>query len=253
MLTVDFDRLSITEGERVLDLGCGQGRHTFEALKRGARVVALDQNEDDLAHVQQWVDAMVEAGEIKPLDTPVAVRGDALALPYQDGHFDRVIAAEILEHIPDDEGAIAEIVRVLKPGGMAAITVPRAWTERICWKLSDAYHEVEGGHVRIYGEDELINALTGAGLQLLEKHHAHALHSPYWWLKCASGIDRETALTRAYHKVLVWDLMKRPLLTRAAEKALDPVLGKSLVLYLRKPYLSGEPPKPRTRLPLLSS
>jgi SAM-dependent methyltransferase len=251
MLTVEFDRLSITEGERLLDLGCGQGRHTFEALKRGAAVVAFDRNEDALTHTQQGVDAMVEAGEIKPQEEPVAVRGDALALPYADGSFDRVIAAEILEHIPDDGATIAEIVRVLKPGGMAAVTVPRRWPERICWKLSDRYHEVEGGHVRIYRGDELVGLLRAAGLELLESHHAHALHSPYWWLKCAVGVDRETALTRAYHKVLVWDLTKQPRLTRTAEKALNPVLGKSLVLYLRKPYLSAEAPKPRTRLPVI--
>lgn len=65
--------------------------------------------------------------------------------------------------------------------------------------------------------------------------HAHALHSPYWWLKCAVGVEKENALTRAYHRLLVWDMMKRPRLTVTAERLLNPVLGKSLVLYLRKP------------------
>ncbi len=81
--------------------------------------------------------------------------GDALALPYADGTFDCVIASEILEHIPDDDAAIAELVRVLKPGGALAVTVPRWLPERICWLLSDEYHANEGGHIRIYRADEL--------------------------------------------------------------------------------------------------
>jgi hypothetical protein len=66
-------------------------------------------------------------------------------------------------------------------------------------------------------------------------HHAHALHAPFWWLKCAVGVDRDTAVVRAYHRLLVWDLMKRPWLTRTAERLLDPVLGKSLVVYADRP------------------
>lgn len=238
MLTIDFDRLGLREGERFIDIGCGAGRHTFEALRRGADAVALDQNAEDLRGIDEMVEAMAEAGEIKRPDAPVTLNADALALPFDDGHFDRVIASEILEHIPDDRAAIAEIARVTRPGGTVAVSVPRRWTEQICWALSDAYHEVEGGHVRIYRGSELVRLLTEAGLQPLGQHHAHALHSPFWWLRCAVGVEKETdanLLTRSYHKLLVWDLMKRPWLTRTAERALDPVLGKSLVLYLAKP------------------
>ncbi len=133
MLTVDFDRFPIREGDQLLDLGCGAGRHTFEALRLGAEVTAVDMNAEDLAGVEQIVTAMAEAGEIKPQDGPVTLQADALALPFPDGSFDRVIAAEVLEHIPDDNGAIAEIVRVTRPGGLVAVTVPRLGPERVCW------------------------------------------------------------------------------------------------------------------------
>jgi SAM-dependent methyltransferase len=235
MLTVDFDRFLVREGDTLLDLGCGQGRHTFEALRRGAEVTAVDMNAEDLADVEAMVNAMVDAGEIKPQDGSVTRRADALALPFADGTFDRVIAAEVLEHIADDRGAIAELVRVAKPGGFVAVTVPRYGPERVCWMLSREYHEVEGGHVRIYRGSELQSRLEAAGLEYTGHHHAHALHAPYWWLKCAVGVNRDTAATRAYHRLLVWDLMKRPVLTTTAERALNPVLGKSLVLYFRKP------------------
>jgi SAM-dependent methyltransferase len=236
MLTVDFDRLGLLAGDRVLDMGCGAGRHAFEMFRRGGDVVAFDQDGDVLAAVLDLFGAMRDAGEV-PLGAEADIKqGDALALPFVDGEFDRVVAAEVLEHIPDDAGAIAELARVLRPGGTMAVTVPRWLPEKVCWALSDEYHEVEGGHVRIYTADELVGKLTAAGLVYEGRDHVHGLHSPYWWIKCAVGVTRERhPLVRAYHRLLVWDIMKKPLATRLAERALDPLIGKSLVLYLRKP------------------
>ena len=100
---------------------------------------------------------------------------------------------------------------MLRPGGTIAVTVPRWLPEKICWALSDAYHEVEGGHVRIYTGDELVAKLERAGLVFDGKDHAHGLHSPYWWLKCAVGVDNDkNPLVKAYHQVLVWDIMRTP-------------------------------------------
>lgn len=233
MLTVDFARFPVAAGERVLDLGCGFGRHAFEAYRRGAHVIAVDRSPEEVTQVTAMFRAMVAAGEAPAEVTAQAVRADLLALPFPSGHFDVVIASEVLEHIPDDARAIAEIARVVRPGGRVAVTVPRWWPERVCWALSRDYHDVAGGHVRIYRGDELAHRLAGAGLRPRGSHHAHALHAPYWWLNCALGQD--SMLSRAYHQVLVWDIMKRPRATRWTEQALNPVLGKSFVLYADKP------------------
>ncbi|MBB5913439.1 SAM-dependent methyltransferase [Nocardia transvalensis] len=236
MLTVDFDRLGIGPGTRVIDVGCGQGRHSFEAYRRGGDVVAFDQNADDLADVKVMFGAMAEAGEAPAYAKAEAVQGDALALPYDNEEFDIVVASEILEHIPEDDRAIAELVRILKPGGALVVTVPRWLPERICWLLSDEYHANEGGHVRIYRADELRGKIARTGLRFIHSAHAHALHAPYWWLKCAVGVNKtDSKVVGAYHRMLVWDMMKRPWLTRAAETALDPVIGKSVAVYFTKP------------------
>ena len=116
-----------------------------------------------------------------------AAQGDALRLPFADGAFDRVIASEVLEHIPDDEAAMAELARVLRPGGTMAVTVPRCGPEFVNWALSDDYHDVPGGHVRIYRRASWSSRLQGAGLRPVGSHHAHGLHSPYWWLRCLVG------------------------------------------------------------------
>jgi SAM-dependent methyltransferase len=235
VLTVDYDRLDVRTGMTVLDLGCGEGRHAFEAYRRGARVVALDHGASEVATTRQWLDAIAAIGEAPAGAAAEVVRGDLLALPVPDASVDRVIAAEVLEHIPDDVTALAEIARVLKPGGRVAVTVPRYGPERLCWALSDAYHANEGGHVRIYRGSDLRDRLAAAGLRPAGRHHAHALHAPYWWLKCAVGVERDAAVVRAYHRFLVWDLTERPRVTRVAERMLDPILGKSLVVYADKP------------------
>jgi len=235
MLTVDYRRLGVGPGERLLDLGCGGGRHAFEAARRGARVVALDAQPDEVAQVRDTIGAMVEAGQVRAADGAGVVQGDALRLPFADHAFDRVIAAEVLEHIPDDSTAMAELARVLRPGGTMAVTVPRLGPEAVNWALSHEYHDVPGGHVRIYRRSTLVRRLNRAGLRLRQSHHAHALHSPYWWLRCWVGPRRDDhPLVRAYHRLLVWDIVKAPRLTRLSERLLNPVLGKSLVVYLEK-------------------
>ena len=94
------------------------------------------------------------------------MRADARRLPFDDGEFDVVIAAEVLEHIHEDSAAIAELRRVLRPGGLIAVTVPRWWPERVCWALSREYHDVPGGHVRIYRRGQLADRLRRSGLVL---------------------------------------------------------------------------------------
>jgi len=243
LLTVRFDDLGVQPGDLLLDMGCGAGRHAFESYRRGARVVAFDYSAAELKDVGALFAAMREGGEagMEPGSLAVTANGDALRLPFADATFDRIIASEVLEHVSDDQQALDEIRRVLKPGGTLAATVPSWLPEQVCWALSDEYHApfVEGGHVRIYTEPRLRARMRRAGLAPGHAHHAHALHSPYWWLKCAVGpTNDEHPLVQAFHRLLVWDITgAQPMatVTRWTERLLNPVLGKSLVVYARKP------------------
>jgi SAM-dependent methyltransferase len=244
MLTVDYDTLGLEPGDLLLDLGCGFGRHAFEAMRRGARVVACDMAQAELVQVRSMFGALHDAGDVPDGSMGATARGDATRLPFADGTFDRIIASEVMEHIPNDVGALTELTRVLRPGGTIAITVPSWLPEKVCWALSDEYHApiAEGGHVRIYTESGLRSLMRGAGLEPGAVGHAHALHSPYWWLRCAVGPSNDDhPLVKAYHKLLVWDIESQPLVTRAAEKVLAPLLGKSVVLYGTKPALVEVP------------
>jgi SAM-dependent methyltransferase len=238
VLTIRFDRLGVRPGDLVLDAGAGFGRHAFELARQGADVVALDYSASEVVSTRATFGAMAEASEI-PAERYVGVlQGDATGLPFADDSFDRVITSEVLEHIQADTAAIAEFVRVLKPGGTFAATVPTWLPEKINWMLSDEYHAPKsvGGHVRIYSATELKAKLRSAGLDVLGSHHAHALHSPYWWLKCAVGPRREDSRSvNAYRRMLEWEITQQPAGMKLVERALAPALGKSFIVYAHKP------------------
>lgn len=221
-----------------LDAGAGFGRHAFEAARQGATVYALDWAQEEVAATRFMFDGMVKSNEIPPANFGGALRGDATRLPFPDNTFDCVVTSEVLEHIQNDVAAIAELHRVLKPGGTLGVTVPTWWPEKINWMLSDEYHAPKsvGGHVRIYSATELKAKLRSAGLEVRGSHHAHALHSPYWWLKCAVGPTKnDHPLVAKYRKFLEWDIIEGPTSTRIAEKVLSPILGKSFIVYSQKP------------------
>ena len=237
MLTVRYDRLELQPGDRLLDLGAGGGRHAFEAMRRGAAVTALDADPGEVKDVSWMMKGIADDDSQVALNqgTGAAVVGDAVGLPFPSGAFDRVIAAEVMEHVPADRAALDELSRVLRPGGTIAVTVPRWWPELVTWAISDDYHNKPGGHIRIYRRSVLADRMRAAGLEPYASHHAHSLHTAYWWLRAAVGVDRtDHPLVQAYHRVLVWDITAHTPLTRWPEAVLNPVIGKSVVIYARK-------------------
>jgi SAM-dependent methyltransferase len=238
MLTVNYDTLGLQRDDVLLDLGAGFGRHGFEAARRGARVVSCDFAEPEMRQVRNTLYAMSEVGEITFDRNAGTLQGDAQQLPFADNSFERIVASEVMEHVPSDSIAMGEMARVLKPGGVLAVTVPAFGPERVCWALSDDYHApaVVGGHVRIYTRAQLRNSLKIAGLQPFAHHRVHALHSPYWWVRCAVGVRNDShLLVKKYRRLLEWEIETQPKSLAVAEKVLAPVLGKSMVVYARKP------------------
>ena len=235
MITVDFRRLAVRPGFKILDIGCGSGRHTAAAYElAGTFAVGADLNYADVAR----------AGERLRFHDRLGAHGggswslstaDICSLPFKTAAFDLVICSEVLEHIPADGAAMGEIIRVLKPGHHLVVSVPRFFPEKICWLLSDEYFNANQGHVRIYRRNSLVARLQRRGVTHWATHFAHSLHTPYWWLKCLVGPTRENSPgVNLYNRFLTWDIMQKPPLTRWLDRLLNPVLGKSLVLYCVK-------------------
>ncbi|MGB5325862.1 MAG: class I SAM-dependent methyltransferase [Pseudomonadales bacterium] len=231
MLTIDPSKMQLRRGDRVLDLGCGEGRHTIGlALLSDVDVVGVDLDLQDLSVAAtrgaEYFDASARCHWCC---------ADGLRLPFADNSFDKIICSEVLEHIPDYQGMLEEIERILSKDGLLAISVPRRWPEKICWWLSDAYHQVDGGHIRIFKARKLRDEIAAFGFAHYARHWAHALHAPFWWLKCLFWKTQDSnLLVKAYHRMLVWDLLQKPWLTQTLERLLNPVLGKSVVMYFKR-------------------
>ncbi len=238
MITVDFARIAVEPGFRILDIGCGSGRHTGKAYGfKDVTVIGSDLNFTDLTEAKNRLHFHDAVGESGGGVWGLTV-ADIRRLPFADDSFDIVICSEVMEHIPEHQTAAKELVRVLKPGRELVVSVPRYLPEWICWKLSDDYGKANQGHVRIYRKKPLIALLENCGVNHRDAHFAHGLHSPYWWLKCLVGPTRsDAALVNLYHRFLVWDIMKKPRLTGLLDRFLNPFIGKSLVLYFHKPAM----------------
>lgn len=234
MQTVEFSHFPLVSGDWVLDLGCGEGRHVISAyVAADVHSVGIDLSVDDLKTTREKFADFEEPGnEAKSFGLSSA---SALALPFADNSFDKVICSEVLEHIDDYQAALREIGRVLKPGGLFCASVPRRWPEQICWALSEGYYQTPGGHLRIFRSSQLRGEIEHLGFDHYHRHWAHALHAPFWWLQCLFWERRDDSwLVRQYHRLLVWDLMERPAVTRVLEKLMNPLMGKSVVMYFRK-------------------
>ena len=234
MLTVDFNLFKIKNGDRVLDCGCGDGRHTWEVCRlEDCLVCSLDISEIDLKKTKLITKYMDQAGEAKGWGE--AMLGDVLSLPFKDACFDKIICSEVLEHLEDDEQGIRELARVLKEKGSIVVTVPTYLTEIIYWKLDKDYHNHPGGHVRRYQASQLINSLRKNNLKLYAIRYKHALHSIYWLLRCIFKLKNENArIPSFYHKLLVHQIVTKSRFINLIENICNFFFPKSIAIYTKK-------------------
>jgi SAM-dependent methyltransferase len=142
IIRAELDRLALPAGSRVLDAGCGSGRTLVELADYG-EVTGIELND--------------EAAELaRDRGLGEVVVGRLEELPWDDGTFDLITCLDVIEHVPDDVGALRELLRVSRPGGWLLVTVP---AYQALWSL----HDEANHHYRRYARSSLRGAALAAG------------------------------------------------------------------------------------------
>ena len=233
MLTFDFKKINLPPGSKVLDVGCGEGRHIFGILNEFENVYCygLDQDVPSLDKCKEGLEFFKELD----LNDTVFQEGSVYKLPFKESFFDLIICSEVLEHLDDYHGAINEIYRVLKPRGKFLTSVPSYWPEKICWSLSSGYQNMPGGHVRIFKKRQVINEIIDHGFMYDHSERFHGLHSAYWWLRCLFWKTQDSNyFVKIYKKFLEYQILQSPSWLNNFEKIINPIFAKSIAFYFKK-------------------
>jgi len=145
-------RRELEPGERVVDLGCGDGTFTAAIAQAGARPIGVDVAEAALARARKQHEALDL--RLAPLD------GE---LPLADGEVTLVWATEVIEHVADTARWLGEIRRVLAPGGRLLLTTPNHPRALILFHGLDRYAEPLGDHLHLYTRNSLNATLRNLG------------------------------------------------------------------------------------------
>jgi ubiquinone/menaquinone biosynthesis C-methylase UbiE len=138
--TIDVAAMGVAKEGLVLDLGAGGGRHALRAAELGYKAFALDLAPDGLLEMKSWIESVSQGSLMVS-----SIVADGTSLPFKDETFDAVICSEVLEHLENPKDVLAEVARVVKPGGKVGLSVPRTYPEAICWLISKEYHSAKGG------------------------------------------------------------------------------------------------------------
>jgi SAM-dependent methyltransferase len=148
----------------VVDIGCSAG-HLLEDLRRSA-------SQATLIGVDLVANGLLSAHSAVP--KALLLQADVCALPLADASVDAVVSASVLEHVPDDERALAEICRIMRPGARAVIVIPLG-------PGNYDYYDRLLGHARRYARGELAGKASRAGLRVVEEINLGALLYPAFW------------------------------------------------------------------------
>ena len=233
MLTFNLKKYDLKNDGVLLDVGCGEGRHIFGVMQDYPlmKCIGIDMDHESIKIAEEGYDyfkSISHAGA-------EFLKGSAYNIPFPDNFFDLVVCSEVLEHLHEYNDAVKEMHRVLKPGGKLYASVPASWPEKICWNLSKDYQNQPGGHLRIFNQKKLVSEIQEEGFIFLSSDRFHAIHSPYWWLRCFFWNSQDSNfIVKLYKKILERHILKKPLLIDIIDKLLNPILGKSFSMYFEK-------------------
>jgi 2-polyprenyl-3-methyl-5-hydroxy-6-metoxy-1,4-benzoquinol methylase len=242
-----FRGFSVSAEDSVLDIGCGAGGATLFCARRGAHVVFIDA-----------VAEKIESLRARVADTPAqraeGFVSDSLPLPVERESMSRVIAMEVLEHVPDPAAFLAEMARVGKPGALYLLAVPDELSEKMQQGLAPDYYFREPNHIHIFGREQFARMVSDAGLEVVQRD-SYGFFWAFWmllyWTQARTfgdAFDGEAhdVVQPPYPPLLndwarLWEQFIRIPEAAPVKQALDKLLPKSQIIIARKPEASGLP------------
>ncbi len=163
----------IRADDRVLDVGCGDGGNIYFAGQQGAHVTFVDIDASRVAETERRA-KQSRAREIVPIVS------DCTPIPLPDGYATVVICTEVIEHVPDAEAFVAELVRVGAPGARYFVSVPDPAMERLQKPLAPPSYFEAPNHVRVLQHAEFEALLRNQGL-IVDRHTTYGFYWALWW------------------------------------------------------------------------
>jgi len=227
---IDLEALEAGPGDRIVDVGCGDGALAELLARSGMHVTGVE----PAGYLRERFRDRLEG--IDPASS--VVDGLADRLPFADGEVTHVVMTEVLEHVPEPAAALAELRRVLAPGGLLCLSVPTSYTELVFWRLHPRYAE-NATHERIFTKPELQRLIDRAGLKI-ERWEGRNFRPAISWVFHASlrsRADHTGAILEHefvdYAIGAVWRVLRFVGLLGAVEAIGNRIWAKSWYVYCR--------------------
>jgi ubiquinone/menaquinone biosynthesis C-methylase UbiE len=223
----------VNADDTVVDVGCGDGALIHFCARLGAEVIFIDRDEAALAKTT----AKIEASGAR---AHRAIQSDCNPIPLEDNSGDLVICTEVLEHVPDPQVFLQELIRVTRPGGQLLITVPDSRSEQFVAATAPPQYFMEPNHIRIFTAEQFRELVKSAGLEIESQQFVGCFWSIYWplsWLTCEpeSGLPVDNPHPITDHWTRLWGEVQNHPHGHKIRDALNQLLPKAQSIVARKP------------------
>lgn len=226
-----FDGFRVSSADVVVDFGCGPGHSCAIAGEAGSEVVAIDIDPSAVECARHMV-------KQTPARSFRGLAGERATQDLPDGMATVVLAQEVLEHIAAPADALAELVRIGRPGARYLISAPDPASERLMRAVAPAWYFERPGHINVFEREAFDDLIQSAGLTIERRVLSGAYWSIWWTLRWATGKHVEPrsltqpAVLRHWNRA--WKQLASTPQGRAAIQSLDEALPKSQVVIARK-------------------